>query len=134
MKDTVSMRKLYLGGFVILIVGIIIILLVFSGAPQIEADDPIYSNGLMTTVFNYNSDEPLTAWIQYEVFKEDGLFSSVPAAPMQSFIADFRKDQITVSNMPVILSPGKYKIFIYILEKDEPHKRITGFIKYAEVI
>ncbi|MDO5844121.1 MAG: hypothetical protein Q4Q53_03110 [Methanocorpusculum sp.] len=134
MKDPVSMRNLYLGGFLLLIAGIIVILLVFSATPQIEAKEPVYSNGILTTEFTYSGDQPLTAWIQYEVFKEDGLFSSTSAAPMQSFIADFGKGQTTISKMPVILNSGKYKIFIYILEKEEPHKRITGFIKYVDVI
>lgn len=133
MKDPVSMRKLYLGGAALLIVGVIVILLIFSGAPQIEAKDPVYENGVMKTVFTYGGTEPIDVWIQYEIFKEDGLFSSEEATPMQSFIATFSKGD-TLSEMPVELDSGKYKIFIYILERNEPNKRITGFIKYLDVI
>lgn len=133
MKDPVSMRNLYFGGAAVLIVGIIVILLVFSGAPQIEAKDPVYEKGMLKTVFTYGNEEPLDVWIQYEIFKEDGMFSSAKISPMQSVTATFKKGG-TLSELPVKLDAGKYKIFIYILERKDSNKRITGFIKYADVI
>lgn len=132
MKDPVDLRKLYLCGFAALVVGVTVILLLFSGAPQIDAGDTFYNNGVLKTPLIYGNDEPLDVWIQYDVTKSGDMLSYDKYYPVQSYTLTLNKG-VTVSEMPVYLSPGKYKIFIYILDRTENHRRITGFIKYVEV-
>lgn len=39
----------------------------------------------------------------------------------------------SVTELQIDLSPGEYKVFIYVLERDEGTKRITGFIQNIQI-
>lgn len=130
--DPVNPRALLIGGLAVLLAGLIIILVLFSGGAGIEADTPIYDDGILKTTITYTKDEPQDVWIQYNIFRQENPFSSVQIGDTHSFVETLKKGN-TLSLCPVFLEDGEYKIFIYISTLEDNPKRLAGFIKTIHI-
>lgn len=131
MRDQIDFKHIYAGGILLLAVGIVIILIAYSFAPAIDSQNPVYDNEELITEFTY-SGEPLDVWVQYNILRENNMFSYEKVSePIFSHIT-LSKGAVK-SVIPITLEPGKYKIFMYVLENESPNKRISGFIKYLEI-
>ena len=125
-----SRRTIIIIALLVLLAGLIIIFFMFAGGSNIDADTPIYVDGkLMTTISNSGEDQQ--AWVQYNIYHQDGL-SSNQVGGTYSYVTDLKKGN-TLSTCDVTLSPGTYKVFIYISTYDANPVRIAGFIKDIEV-
>lgn len=133
-RDPVNVRNIFIGGLVILLLGLGVILLIFSGGAPIDIDTPVYDSGVLKTTFSYGGDSPRDVWVQYSIFRQTNLLTSTEIGEPQSFALTFTKGN-TLSECPVLLQPGEYKIFIYVLPREEGnHGRIAGFIRNIEVL
>ncbi|HJJ47426.1 MAG TPA: hypothetical protein O0X39_00330 [Methanocorpusculum sp.] len=131
-NDTVDRKKIYIGGAILLIIGIAVILIVFSGGAHIEAKSLTYNNGELAAVFGYDSDEPHKVWIQYRVFKVNGPFSTTEINGIDTQIATLQKGD-TVSKFKLDLEPGEYKVFMYVIDFEDMKQRLAAFIRYINV-
>ncbi|HJJ28248.1 MAG TPA: hypothetical protein O0X70_02525 [Methanocorpusculum sp.] len=131
-NDSGDRKKIYIGGLIFLIIGIAVILIVFSGGAHIEVKSLSYENAEITTVFGYDSDEPRDVWIQYRVFKVNGPFSTTEIIENESQAATLVNGD-NISRLKVALEPGEYKVFIYIIDYEDMKQRIAGFIRYVNV-
>ena len=68
-RDPVNPRSVLIGGLVVLLAGLIIILLLFSGGAGVDADTPVYDDGVLKTTISYSGDEPQKVWVQYNIFR-----------------------------------------------------------------
>lgn len=130
--DPVNPRTLLIGGLAVLLAGLVIILILFSGGAGINADTPIYDDGVLKTTITYSGDTPQEVWIQYNIFRQENPFSSVQIGETFSFVDTLEKGN-TLSLCPVFLEDGEYKIFIYISTLEENPKRLAGFIKTIQI-
>lgn len=128
-----DLKKLYIGGAVLLIIGIAVILILFSGSAHTEIKSLTYNDDNLTAVYTYDGDDPHKVWIQYKVLRVNNIFSTTEVIPMTSCIDTLVKGE-NVSSIPAKLSPGEYKIFIYIVDFEDMTNRLAGFIRYLEVI
>ena len=128
-----DLRKLYLGGLILLIIGIAVILIIFSGGAHIDAKSSVYDNGVLTTTFSYDADEPHKVWVQYRILRVNSPFSTTEVLGLTSFVETFTKGD-NYSRVEKRLDPGEYKIFIYVVDFEDMNKRLAGFIRYIEVI
>ncbi|MBR4987441.1 MAG: hypothetical protein IKY81_02105 [Methanocorpusculum sp.] len=131
-RDPVNPRTILIGGLAVLLAGLIIILLLFSGGGGINADTPVYDDGVLKTTISYSDDELQDVWVQYNIFRQDGLFSSTQIGSTFSFAETLTKGN-TLSECPVTLEAGEYKIFIYISTYTENPKRLAGYIKTIQI-
>ncbi|HJJ39923.1 MAG TPA: hypothetical protein O0X25_00695 [Methanocorpusculum sp.] len=125
-----SGRTIIILALLVLLAGLVIILFMFAGGASVDADTPIYVDGkLMTTISN--SGDSQKTWVQYNIYRQGGL-SSEQVGETYSYITELQKGN-TLSTCDVTLSPGTYKVFIYISSCEENPVRIAGFIKDIEV-
>lgn len=131
-RDPINPRTILIGGLTILLAGLIIILLLFSGGGGIDADTPVYDDGVLKTTISYTKDTPQEVWVQYNIFRQNSIFSSTQIGDTFTFTETLRKGN-TLSECPVELEPGEYKIFIYISTYEENAKRLAGFIRTIQI-
>ncbi len=131
-RDPINPRNVLIGGLVVLLAGLIIILILFSGGSGVDADTPVYDDGILKTTISYTGDEPEKVWVQYNIFHQDGMFSSTQIGNTFSFVETLTKG-ITLSECPVELESGEYKIFIYISTFEENPKRLAGYIRTIQI-
>lgn len=131
-RDPVNPRTILIGGLAVLLAGLIIILFLFSGGSGIDADTPVYDDGVLKTTISSSGDKPQTVWIQYNIFRQDSMFTSTQIGDTFSFTETLRKGN-TLSECPVELERGEYKIFIYISTYEENPKRLAGFIRTIQI-
>ena len=131
-RDPINPRNVLIGGLVVLLAGLIIILFLFSGGSGVDADTPVYDDGILKTTISYTGDEPEKVWVQYNIFRQDGMFSSTQIGNTFSFVETLTKG-ITLSECPVELESGEYKIFIYISTFEENPKRLAGYIRTIQI-
>ncbi|HJJ41543.1 MAG TPA: hypothetical protein O0X63_05195 [Methanocorpusculum sp.] len=131
-RDPVNPRSVLIGGLVVLLAGLIIILLLFSGGAGVDADTPVYDDGVLKTTISYSGDEPQKVWVQYNIFRQDNLISSTQIGSTFSFVETLTNGN-TLSECPVELDAGEYKIFIYISTYAENPKRLAGFIRTIQI-
>lgn len=131
-RDPVNPRNILIGGLVVLLAGLIIILLLFSGGSGIDADTPVYDDGVLKTTISYTGDDAKTVWVQYNIFRQDSIVSSTQIGDTFSFTETLRKGN-TLSECPVELEKGEYKIFIYLSTYEENPKRLAGFIRTIQI-
>ncbi len=132
-RDPVNPRTLLIGGLTVLLAGLIIILILFSGGGGISADTPVYDDGVLKTTISYDKDTPQKVWVQYNIFRQNGIFSSTQIGKTFSFTETLRKGNI-LSECPVELEPGEYKIFLYISTYEDNAKRLAGFIHTIQIV
>jgi len=132
LNDSLDRKKIYIGGLILLIIGIVVILIVFSGGEHIEVKTLTYDNGELTTVFSYDGDEPHKVWIQYRVFKVNGLFSVTEINNIDTQIATLTKGD-TELKLKLNLEHGEYKVFMYIIDFEDMNRRLAAFIRYINV-
>ena len=131
-RDPINPRNVLIGGLVVLLAGLIIILFLFSGGSGVDADTPVYDDGILKTTISYTGDEPEKVWVQYNIFRQDGMFSSTQIGNTFSFVKTLTKGN-TLSECPVELESGEYKIFIYISTFEENPKRLAGYIRTIQI-
>ncbi len=132
-RNPVNIRSIFIGGLVILLAGLITIMVLFSGGSSIDADTPVYDNGSLKTTFSYHGPQPRDVWIQYSIFRQTGILSSTGVGEAQSFAMTFYTGN-TLAACPVTLTPGEYKIFIYVLDREDDRAgRLAGFIRTITV-
>lgn len=131
-RDPVNPRSILIGGLIVLLAGLIIILMLFSGGSGIDADTPVYDDGILKTTISYSGDDPLKVWVQYNIFRQNSVFSSTQIGGTFSFVETLEKGN-TLSECPVELEPGEYKIFLYISTCAENPKRLAGFIRTIQI-
>lgn len=131
-RDPVNPRTILIGGLAVLLAGLIIILFLFSGGSGIDADTPVYDDGVLKTTISSSGDKPQTVWVQYNIFRQDSMFTSTQIGDTFSFTETLRKGN-TLSECPVELERGEYKIFIYISTYEENPKRLAGFIRTIQI-
>ena len=129
-----SGKTIIIAALLALLAGLIIIFFMFAGPSCIEADTPIYGDGKLTTILSNSGDNQKT-WVQYKIYRREG-FSCEQIGDIQQFTypTELRKGN-TLSTCDVMLTPGNYKVFIYIYPyegQDHPN-RIAGFIKDIKV-
>ena len=93
-----------------------------------DADDTVYIDESLKTIVNYGDDTPQDYWVQYKIYREDGILSREQVGDLYSYIMTFRKGP-NVTEYKVPLKKGDYQIFIYISTVEENPKRVTGFIR-----
>ena len=131
-RDPINPRNVLIGGLVVLLAGLIIILFLFSGGSGVDADTPVYDDGILKTTISYTGDEPEKVWVQYNIFRQDGMFSSTQIGNTFSFVETLTNGN-TLSECPVELESGEYKIFIYISTFEENPKRLAGYIRTIQI-
>ncbi len=131
-RDPISPRNLLIGGLIVLLAGLIIILLLFSGGAGINVDTPVYDDGVLKTTITYSGDTPQDVWVQYNIFKQNDILTSTQIGDTFSFVETLKKGN-TLSELPLDLEPGEYKIFIYISTRDETPDRLAGFIRTIQI-
>ena len=131
-RDPINPRNVLIGGLVVLLAGLIIILILFSGGSGVDADTKVYYDGILKTTISYTGDEPEKVWVQYNIFHQDGMFSSTQIGNTFSFVETLTKGN-TLSECPVELESGEYKIFIYISTFEENPKRLAGYIRTIQI-
>lgn len=127
-RDPIPTRKLIIGGLAILLVGLIVILVLFSGSSGIDVDTPIYDDGVLKTTVTYSGEDTRDVWIQYNIFRQDNILSSTKIGDTFTFYETLSKGN-TLSSLPIDLTSGEYKIFIYFSTVEDNPKRIAAFIK-----
>ena len=131
-RDPINPRNVLIGGLVVLLAGLIIILFLFSGGSGVDADTRVYDDGILKTTISYTGDEPEKVWVQYNIFRQDGMFSSTQIGNTFSFVETLTNGN-TLSECPVELESGEYKIFIYISTFEENPKRLAGYIRTIQI-
>lgn len=120
-------KTLLIAGIVVIVAAVICIVLVLAGGSSITADTPVYENGVLKTSIHYDGEQK-DVWFQYNIFRQDTLLSSTQVLDSLAVTGTLTKGD-SVSELEINLEPGEYKVFIYVLERDEGTKRITGFIR-----
>ncbi|HKM42052.1 MAG TPA: hypothetical protein VJY43_05740 [Methanocorpusculum sp.] len=120
-------KILLIAGTIIIVAAVICVVMVFAGGTSITADTPVYENGILKTSVHYDGEQK-DVWFQYNIFRQDSLLSSTQVVNSLAVLGTLTKGD-SVSELKINLEPGEYKVFIYVLERDEGTKRITGFIR-----
>lgn len=123
-----SPKTIIIGFLILLLIGLVIIMILFAGGTSIDADDTVYIDGSLKTIVNYGDDTPQDYWVQYKIYREDGILSREQVGDLYSYIMTFRKGP-NVTEYKIPLKKGDYQIFIYISTVEENPKRVTGFIR-----
>ncbi|MBE6506333.1 MAG: hypothetical protein E7Z72_00185 [Methanocorpusculum parvum] len=131
-RDPVNPRNILIGGLLVLLAGLIIILFLFSGGAGIDADTPVYDDGVLKTTISYSGDDSPDVWVQYNIFRQDGMFFSTQIGGTHSFKETLTKGN-TLSECPVELEAGEYKIFLYISSYEDNPKRLAGYIRTIQI-
>lgn len=115
----------------ILITAILIFLLIAAaGCVSVDAGDPQYRNGNLTTIIEYHGDTR-DVWVQNTVYKLDGFNSEKIDTVMLAYTFS---EGPQICELPFDLMPGSYKVNIYVLGRDENSDRIAAFIRNFEVV
>jgi uncharacterized protein YceK len=109
---------------------LILVLILTSGCVSVDAGDPVYRNGNLTTVIAY-SGETQDVWVQNTVARTDGLRSVETGTVVLPYT--FRAGQ-QVCELPFNLTPGTYQVTIYVLGREDSSDRIAAFIRNFEVV
>ena len=126
-RFSVNQKILLIIGIVVIIIIGVCLMLVLTGGASITAGTPVYENGILKTPLSYDG-EPIDVWFQYNIYRQDTLLSSTQVSKPVSVVGTLTKGD-NVPELEINLDPGEYKVFIYVLERDEDTKRITGFIR-----
>ncbi|HJJ38547.1 MAG TPA: hypothetical protein O0X42_00285 [Methanocorpusculum sp.] len=127
-----SPRMLLIGFLILLLIGLVIIMVIFSNGVAVDANDTVYSDGKLKTIINYHDENPEEIWVQYVIYREDGILSREKIGKTYSYILPLKKGQ-NLAEYKIKLDPGTYKVFIYLSTTDPEPKRITGFIHSVDV-
>ncbi|MCQ2376403.1 MAG: hypothetical protein MJ006_00155 [Methanocorpusculum sp.] len=122
-----SPRVLLIGFLLLMLIGLVIILILFSGGSSMGADDTVYIDGSLKTIVTYGEDTPQDYWVQYKIYREGGFLSREQIGELYSYIMTFKKGP-NVTEYKIPLQKGDYQVFIYISTVEEHPKRVTGFI------
>ena len=125
-------RMIVIGFLTLLLIGLIIIMVIFANGVSIDANDTIYTDGKLKTIVNYHDETPQDIWVQYMIYREEGILSREKIGETYSYIMPLKKGQ-NLAEYKVKLEPGTYKVFIYLSNTDPEPKRITGFIHSVEI-
>ena len=125
--SSASPRVLLIGFLILLLIGLVIIMFLFAGGSSVSADDTVYIDGSLKTVINYGEDLPQDYWVQYKVYRDDGILSRNQIGEVHSTIMTFKKGP-NVAGYKIPLPHGDYQIFIYISTVEENPKRVTAFV------
>ncbi len=117
---------LIIGVVVCVVAGICLILALTCGTP-LTVGTSLYEDGVLTTPIHYDGEQR-DVWFQYNIFLQDTLLSSTQVCKSESVIGTLTKGD-SVTELQIDLPPGEYKVFIYVLERDDGTRRITGFIQ-----
>ena len=117
---------LIIGG-VVCVLAAIALILVFTGGTSLTAGTSVYENGVLTTPIHYEGEQR-DVWFQYNIFRQNTLLSSTQVCESESVLGTLTKGDFT-TKLQIDLPPGEYKVFIYVLERDDGTPRITGFIQ-----
>ncbi|WP_319378810.1 hypothetical protein [uncultured Methanocorpusculum sp.] len=120
-------KHLLIIGGVVCIVAAIALILILTGGTTLTAGTSVYENGVLTTPIHYDGEEK-NVWFQYNIFRQDTLLGSTQVCESESVLGTLTKGDFT-TELQIDLPPGEYKVFIYVLERDEGTRRITGFIQ-----
>ena len=120
-------KHLLIIGGVVCVFAAIALILVFTGGTSLTAGTSVYENGVLTTPIHYDG-EPRDVWFQYNIFRQDTLLSSTQVCESESVLGTLTRGDFT-TELQIDLPPGEYKVFIYVLERDDGTRRITGFIQ-----
>lgn len=119
-------NQLVIAAVICLVIGICLIL-AFVGGPSLTVGTSVYEDGVLKTPVHYDG-EPRDVWFQDNIFMQDSLLSSTQVCESQHVLGTLTKGDFD-TELRIDLGPGEYKVFIYVLERDEGTKRITGFIQ-----
>jgi len=120
-------KHLLIIGGVVCVLAAIALILIFTGGTSLTAGTSVYENGVLTTPIHYDG-EPRDVWFQYNIFRQDTLLSSTQVCESESVLGTLTRGDFT-TELQIDLPPGEYKVFIYVLERDDGTRRITGFIQ-----
>lgn len=120
-------KHLLIIGGVVCVLAAIALILVFTGGTSLTAGTSVYENGVLTTPIHYEG-EPRDVWFQYNIFRQDTLLSSTQVCESESVLGTLTRGDF-ITELQIDLPPGEYKVFIYVLERDDGTRRITGFIQ-----
>ncbi|ABN06910.1 hypothetical protein Mlab_0738 [Methanocorpusculum labreanum Z] len=120
-------KHLLIIGGVVCIVAAIALILILTGGTTLTAGTSVYENGVLTTPIHYDGEEK-DVWFQYNIFRQDTLLGSTQVCESESVLGTLTKGDFT-TDFQIDLPPGEYKVFIYVLERDDGTRRITGFIQ-----
>jgi len=120
-------KTLLIIGVVVCVAAVIALILAFTGGTSLTAGTSVYEKGVLTTPIHYNGEQR-DVWFQYNIFCQDTLLSSTQVCESESVLGTLTKGD-SVTELQIDLPPGEYRVFIYVLERDEGTRRITGFIQ-----
>ncbi len=120
-------KTLLIIGVVVCVAAAIALILAFTGGTSLTAGTSVYEKGVLTTPIHYNGEQR-DVWFQYNIFCQDTLLSSTQVCESESVLGTLTKGD-SVTDLQIDLPPGEYRVFIYVLERDEGIRRITGFIQ-----
>lgn len=127
-----SPRMIVIGFLTLLLIGLVIIMVIFANGVSIDANETVYSDGKLKTIVNYHDETPQDIWVQYMIYREDGILSREKIGETYSYIMPLKKGP-NLAEYKIKLEPGTYKIFIYLSTTDPEPKRITGFIHSVDI-
>lgn len=105
------------------------VLVSICGCASLDAEDPIYSNGNLTTTIHYDGDER-DVWVQHTIFRVDGLSSTKIDTITLPYTFSTGNQ---ICQVPINLTTGSYKVHLYVLGRGESTERISAFIRTFEV-
>ncbi len=113
-----------------LLAGLLFALVCIGGCVSVDAEDPVYANGNLTTIIHYDGDVR-DVWVQHTLYRVDGLSSiKMDTITLPYTFSTGRQ----ICEIPVNLSPGSYKVHLYVLGRGNTSDRIGAFIRTFEVI
>lgn len=120
-------KTLLIIGVVVCVAAGICLILAFTGGTSITTGTSLYEGGVLTTPIHYDGEQR-DVWFQYNIFRQDTLLSSTQVCESESVLGTLTKGD-SVTELQIDLPPGEYKVFIYVLDRGEGTRRITGFIQ-----
>ncbi len=116
----------------LMLIGLVVLMVLYAGGNTMDADDSVYIDGKLKTIINYNADTPQEVWVQYTIYRENGLLIREKVGETYSTRVILSKG-LNLVEYATPLSTGTYKVFTYISTTDETPKRMTGFISTVEI-
>ena len=116
--------------YLMLLAGLLFVLVCICGCVSVDAEDPVYVNGNLTTIIHYEGDVR-DVWVQHTIYLVDGLSMTELNTSILPYTFSTGRQ---ICEIPVDLSPGSYKVHLYVLGRGNSSDRIGAFIRTFEVI
>lgn len=116
--------------YLFLLAGLLCALVCICGCVSVDAEDPVYVDGNLTTTIQYEGDTR-DVWVQHTIYQVDGLSMTELNTSILPYTFSTGKQ---ICEVPINLPAGSYKVHLYVLGRGESADRIGAFIRTFEVV